>query len=316
MTGAARISVIMPARNAADTIAGTLQSLGSERSVIAEIVLVDDGSSDATADIATRRASDIGIPIRVVAGRRSGPGAARNTGIDNAVGSRIFFLDADDHLQPGALEVLGAALDRDSAADIAIGASIRRTANRPDKLKAPRGYTGNMLENAERYFRNELWAIAIGSALIRAEAIGGIRFPENIRLDEDTCFWTALLCSHAVTTVDMPVLLYNLDEERMAARYTAQSCTEFLRLAVAYTNLSKYGLRRDVIQWRKAWLAMRMVRQLTMAGDYKAAATLHPIMHAHPDFRGTSRDIRYALRTRLGLLRERLSLAGAGQSRP
>ncbi len=315
MASRAAISVIIPARDAADTIAGTLRSLAPDKAFVAEVELIDDRSSDSTVDIAMRTAATLGLPLRVIASTGLGPGAARNAGIVHAQGRCIFFLDADDHLQAGGLQVLWTALQTNPMASIAVGASVRRTAYRPDKLKMPHSYGGNPLDNAARYFRNELWPIAIGSALVRTEAIGDVRFPEDIRLDEDTCFWTALLCSHLVTAVEQAVLLYNLDEARMTSRYTVQPQSQFLRIAAAYASLSKYGLDREAIQWRKAWLAMRMVRQLTIDGHYRNAASLQRVMRAHSDFRGSYRDIRYALRTKVGLMRERLFRMNAAQSR-
>jgi glycosyltransferase involved in cell wall biosynthesis len=80
-------SVIVPARNAAATLAATLAAAAAEQP--AELIVVDDGSTDATREIAA------GQGARVVDGPGTGPGAARNAGAAAASGEVLVFLDAD-----------------------------------------------------------------------------------------------------------------------------------------------------------------------------------------------------------------------------
>ena len=71
----APVSAVVPARNAERTLADALASIRAQTVAVAEIVVVDDGSSDATAAIARAAGAT------VVEGPRMGPGAARNAGI-------------------------------------------------------------------------------------------------------------------------------------------------------------------------------------------------------------------------------------------
>ena len=91
------------------------------------------------------------------------------------------------------LRLLYNALVGDPAAGIAIGAALRRTARRTDKLKPPSGFSGDPLDNAAGLLRNEASQIAMGSVLIAIEHLADLRFPETINLDEDTCYWAAVL---------------------------------------------------------------------------------------------------------------------------
>jgi glycosyltransferase involved in cell wall biosynthesis len=91
------VSVVVPAFNAANTIAETLRSISQQTYSALEIVVVDDGSTDETADIAWRH----GDPrLRVVAKANGGVASARNAGIRNSHGAFVAFIDADDLWHP------------------------------------------------------------------------------------------------------------------------------------------------------------------------------------------------------------------------
>src|SRR5262245_11246920 len=104
------ISVVIPAKNAAATIEAAFASLVPDKALILEILVIDDGSDDQTAAVATSCAQRHGLPVDVVSVHLGSAGATRNTGIAQARGAFIFFLDADDAVMPGSLSLLHAAL--------------------------------------------------------------------------------------------------------------------------------------------------------------------------------------------------------------
>ena len=107
----ADVALVIPARNAAGTLEACLRSAVPllERE-LAEIILVDDGSSDDTAAIGERHA------VRVLRGPGRGPGAARNLGWRAAESELIWFVDSDCEIRPDALPRLRAALGDEFAA--------------------------------------------------------------------------------------------------------------------------------------------------------------------------------------------------------
>ncbi len=110
-----RISVIMPVYNGADVLARSLPPLLTMKGngEIAEIIVVDDGSTDATATVAT----EAGVRL-MHSGGRVGPGGARNTAAPVAVGSILWFVDADVVVHGDAARVLTAAFERSGAAAV------------------------------------------------------------------------------------------------------------------------------------------------------------------------------------------------------
>ncbi|WP_425376286.1 glycosyltransferase family 2 protein [Rhizobium vallis] len=103
------VAVIIPAYNAGRYLAQTLQSAIDQTHKALEIVVVDDGSTDATAAISSGfAASD--QRIRVLSTENRGVAAARNTGIAATTSGYIAFLDADDLWHPTYVQRMLAAL--------------------------------------------------------------------------------------------------------------------------------------------------------------------------------------------------------------
>ena len=101
-----RVSVIMPAYNAADMIEEGMRSVLAQSHEDFELLVVDDGSEDGTRDIVLRAArSDSRIRL-IACGCNGGPGAARNRGFDEASGRWLALVDADDLVEPDHLESL------------------------------------------------------------------------------------------------------------------------------------------------------------------------------------------------------------------
>ncbi len=102
-----RISVIVPAYNASETIVDALRSVLGQTRPADEVVVVDDGSQDGTAEIVARELPQ----VKVLRQANAGPSAARNTAAAAARGDWLAFLDADDLWLPRKLDVQLAALE-------------------------------------------------------------------------------------------------------------------------------------------------------------------------------------------------------------
>jgi glycosyltransferase involved in cell wall biosynthesis len=110
-SGKDRITAVMPAYNSSETIAAALQSVVAQTRLVQEIVVIDDASRDATAQIAAAF-KPVADPLAKAPRYRiiqqpanRGPAAARNRGLAEAQGEWIAFLDADDEWLPERLEL-------------------------------------------------------------------------------------------------------------------------------------------------------------------------------------------------------------------
>jgi glycosyltransferase involved in cell wall biosynthesis len=185
------VSVVIPAKNAAAHIREAIESAMAQGKDVAELIVVDDGSTDDTAAIV----NSIGDSrIRLVANERSGVSAARNLGARMAVGDWLMFLDADDRLRPDAISTLLAAAGAAPQAVLAYGDydlidDAGRAIGRRGLLMGRRKPSGHVLERlaAGNFIVNG------GVAIVRSDAFksaGG--FDESLKYCEDWHCWCRL----------------------------------------------------------------------------------------------------------------------------
>lgn len=192
-----KISIIVPIYNVERFLPSTLNSLiQQEGSVDYEILLVDDGSTDGSASICEKYASEYNR-ISVIHKSNGGLSSARNAGVDAARGEYLMFVDGDDCLDPVTISSLAKAASEHPNCDII---QFRYEEVSPSM---PLGHcTKEELENYYEctgeydYFLQlyQLGGVAASACtkLIKRSAIGDLRFKEGI-LHEDEEFVTRLL---------------------------------------------------------------------------------------------------------------------------
>jgi len=112
-----RFSVVIPAFDAAATLARAIESVRGQSWPVHEIIVVDDGSTDATAAVARR----FGEAVRLIEQPNRGVAAARNAGAAAATGDWLAFLDADDWYAPDRIERHAAWIAEDATLDCLTG---------------------------------------------------------------------------------------------------------------------------------------------------------------------------------------------------
>ena len=97
------ITVVIPAYNRERQIARAIDSVLGQTSLPDEIIVVDDGSTDGTAEI-VRGYADQGVRLIAIENSGSGPSRPRNVGIEAARSTHLALLDSDDYYQPTLIE--------------------------------------------------------------------------------------------------------------------------------------------------------------------------------------------------------------------
>jgi glycosyltransferase involved in cell wall biosynthesis len=181
---AVRFSVIVPAYNAATTIAAALDSLSSQTFPDWEAVIVDDGSTDATASIAGGFA-ERDRRFRVVTRENGGEAAARNTGLCDASHEWILFLDADDWIAPHHLERMSAALVSDPTLDAVHCRSARVAADGSMVVERYQAPAGDLFPTLARRAAFPIHACVVRKT--RVDEVG--QFDTSLKTSPDWDLW-------------------------------------------------------------------------------------------------------------------------------
>lgn len=201
------VSVIIPVFNGEAFLREAVQSVREAVHVLdqkysdVEIVIVDDGSTDGTATVAT----SLPETVRYLHQCNKGPAAARNRGIEHARGSLIAFTDADD-LWPAAKLELQLPYFRDPMIDIVMG--------RIQQVRLSGRVNG---QTRAEEFAEPAFSVNLGSAVIRKSVFEHVGlFDETMRYSEDVdWFMRAREGGAAITTIDAVTLFYRQHEQNM-----------------------------------------------------------------------------------------------------
>jgi peptidoglycan/xylan/chitin deacetylase (PgdA/CDA1 family)/SAM-dependent methyltransferase len=181
------LRVVIPAYNAAETLAEALDSLLAQTRGDWQAIVVDDGSTDATRAIAERyTARDKRFRLLSDGRPRQGVSAARNRGIAAADGRWLAFLDADDWLEPAFVEKMIGKLEAVAGAKVAYCGCRRVT---PDGRQGPLWMSSDVARMPFEVFARRCPVPIHGFALGRDLVVELGGFDESLRTCEDWDFW-------------------------------------------------------------------------------------------------------------------------------
>lgn len=207
--GKARVAVVTAAYNAASHIGATLRSVQAQTLSDFEMLVIDDGSTDGTADI-IRAVSD--RRIRLISIPNGGVSAARNRGLAACTACLVVFLDADDLLPPDALHRMVETLDLHPNHVACFGHHIKIGEDgEPLGGAAPSSLKRLPSDDTLCHLLRKNFIVNGGALCIRMDAareVGG--FDPTLRFDEDREFWCRLATRSDFVLMDEVVLRYRI----------------------------------------------------------------------------------------------------------
>lgn len=198
------VSIIIPIYKAEKSIRSCIDSVIAQTYKDWELVLVDDGSPDISGEICDEYAQK-DSRIRAFHKSNGGVSSARNRGLDEAIGERICFVDADDALEPNFLSKMAVC-----SHDLVVCGfrSLQGLQITPDDIDVSGEAMGAYIPK----FFNSYSAPAPWAKLFKKEIIDKyhIRFNQKLKLTEDTIFNFEYL-SHCISLRQIPNQLYIYD---------------------------------------------------------------------------------------------------------
>ena len=212
------VAVVIPCFNGAKFLADALESVNAQTRAPQRIIVVDDGSTDSSSDIAREHGA---VVLRQ---DNRGDGAARNAGIAAADTDLVAWLDADDRWRPNHLATVAGLLDVEPSAVAAFGA-VQRFGSRTELI---RGYVrpGPPVWAMDEAFND--WLHTTISAVVRTQGlrdIGG--FDEDERSAVDFDLWLRLSREHRFVATHEVTADWRMHPEQ-------QSSTPWKQVAAVY----------------------------------------------------------------------------------
>ena len=208
-----KVSVVIPARDSEVHLGKLLADLRDQSLREIEILIVYDGSSDGTYEV-IRSAGGKDPRVRSFPGPASGPGAARNKGMDLARGKYLLFLDCDDRIVPDMISTMYAAAERDDA-DICLCASVefrdgkrcRRIWDSIDPAHLPCGVRN--YKDCPAFFFQSFNGWAWDKLFKRAFCEKwGVRFGDNYMLEDGRFVLPAMALAERITVLDRALIAH------------------------------------------------------------------------------------------------------------
>lgn len=210
------ISIIIPCFNQGKFLEETLLSVYNQTYINWECIIVNDGSTDNSENIA-KEWVDKDNRFKYFHKENSGVSATRNLAIEKVNGTYIQFLDADDLLDTQKLELSIKALDKQSKESKKIIISnFRMFSINASKTNEPYCQLNEELFSYENliYKWNESFSIPIHCGFFEASLFDNIRFPENLTAQEDWIVWVKLFKLNVdAIFIDKPLSLYRQNPE-------------------------------------------------------------------------------------------------------
>lgn len=241
------VSVIIPCYNHGHFLTTAIDSVLAQTYKNIEIIVVDDGSSDNTKEVAQSYNG-----VRYIYKENGGLSAARNTGIAESKGEYLLFLDADDWLYPDALEVNLQYLKKNKEAAFASGAHTKIFIQEKEEILIQKEIIANPYEDL--LSRGNFIGVP-AAVLYRAWAFEKVLFDVSLKACEDFDVYLKLARSYPVAHHTELVAAYRLAGTNMSSD-TVMMLTQALKVlqrqkSVLRNKAERVAYRKGIHFWKK-----------------------------------------------------------------
>ena len=236
-----RFSVIIPLYNKAPYVAKAIQSVLAQTFTDYELVIVDDGSKDASSEIAAT-IIDGHENCRLLKQENAGVSMARNNGVAASQGDYLCFLDADDWWDSMFLEEMSEFIEGFPEAGIygtnytIVNETKHKT--RVAKIGIDDGFEKGYINYCQAYAKTMYMPLTSISVSIPRKVFEEMQgFPKDIKLGEDFLLWIRIALKYKVAFLNKPLAYYNQDVD------------------VAYRGVGRLHKPQDHMLWNLDFLA-------------------------------------------------------------
>lgn len=268
------ISIVIPAYNYAATLPRAVESVLCELEPQHELIVIDDGSTDATPAAIEELARLHPDAFRAIRKENGGLSSVRNRGIREARGLYLIFLDADDELAPGALAALDEHLRAHPHSRMVIGGHTSVWPDGKRREHLPHDLPDQPLARLRAYLLDKRIAISNGACAMHRDVFARGDYPEGFRNAEDIPVFAQVLANYPCTVLRRPLALIHKHDDSLRHQFNHSKAVglalvdevfSLRRLPEACQALkSEFLVQRCLSLFRSAYLA----RDRAAAKDY------------------------------------------------
>ena len=215
------LSVVIPTYNYAAVLPRAVESvLAQMDEASAELVVIDDGSTDDSRQVLDGLLAAHSGRFRVVHKSNGGASSTRNLGIRETVGDYLIFLDADDELAPAALATLSAHLAAQPQTRLVIGGHIAVSSDGKRREHKPTALPEQPLARLRAYLLDKRLALSNGACAIHREVFAHGDYPEAFRSAEDIPVFAQALANYPCTLLEQPLALIHKHDDSLRHQFS------------------------------------------------------------------------------------------------
>lgn len=326
----AKVSIIIPVYNARDYIVTCIESMMNQTLDDIEVIFVDDHGTDDSIEVAKNRVAAYTGPKSfrfVETSSNSGPGIARNIGVQNATGEYVAFVDSDDWIELTFCELLYKAASKKDADLACCDIFLDNVADSESRVVTnPRIKDGDFTDKKRVYYMTHFVTYFV-TYLYRRQFLldNGLWFPQT-RSAEDSCFLTCcILAARKMASVAKPLYHYMI---RNASLSFKPDALRYQQKLASFNEMMSYARKHDLYEGSKQELDFIYIKKAFLIAaftyvknasprDSKVLTVIHDeLLSQIPDYKSNrylKRDLKIRLLT--AMIRKYPRLAGAVISR-
>lgn len=276
MSESLKLCVVIPAYNYAHVISHAVLSVVEQLTEQCELLVINDGSTDNTAEVLQGLLEQTKNAFRVIEKANGGLASVRNLGIEESTAEYFIFLDADDRLVKNALNDVLGFIEKNPEVEMLIGGTISVWADHSKtKEYIPSQLPKSALERVRGYLITKQVSLANGATVMHRSVFARGKYPEHFRNAEDIPVFAQVLAYSKCMIIDKPLayihksptsLRHNVDYDRQVGLQLVDEVFESERLGKEFKILKKLFVSQR---------ALSLFRGYYVAGLYKEARSMY-----------------------------------------
>ena len=253
-----KLTIIIPVYNLEDYIMRCLDSIVNQIEEKVEVIIINDGSTDKTAEICNKYAKKYKY-IKYFYQKNAGVSSARNSGIEQACGEYIWFVDGDDWILEKSIKRILKEIEENNDIEIFLGDFIKNYNKKTNKKcnvkKEKLKRHNNCIKYPQNYinlFKYNLCNLSLWCNIIKKDifSLNNIKFDVSVKHTEDLdCMLELLLSVSKVKLLINPIYVYRQGRENSATtNYTAKRVNDIMNFVIKWYDKINNNVKNDELK--------------------------------------------------------------------